>query len=343
MPEACAWNDYVLLAEEHLARLGYRVVHPGLCRDEPGFVFPAASDVLAPRADVVHLHWPEKLGRGVGFSRAVEILRGLVDAGARLVQTVHNRAPHESADAEDVRDFLWAVDRLTSGVHFFSAEHEHVARKERPHLPDLALHCAHPRYPGLDGAPACPPANGQSIGCFGRLRAYKRTSAFATAFHRYAGPEQRLVVAGYPDEARIHQDLQALARVDDRITYRPGFHSADDLVAMMRDVAWVALPYRRIWSSGVLVLAVQLGRSVLSSRPVGADAYGAAARSWLVTEPWDDARAIQSWRAMTEKRRAETESVSASRRCALPKWSQAAQDMTAFYDRVCSMPRPIAP
>lgn len=334
VPEVCAWNDYVVLSEEHLSRLGYQVLHPGLCRDEPGFDFPASLRVPSPCPDVVHVHWPEKLGRGVGFSRAIGFLTNLVDAGARLVQTVHNLAPHEGSDADEVRAFLTAVDRLTIGVHFFSAEHEELARKERPQLPDLALHLAHPRYPGLDGSHASPRADGRSIGCFGRLRPYKRTDAFAEAFHHHAGPEQRLVVAGFPDEATIHRDLQLLARVDDRITYRPGFHTEDLLVSLMREVGWVALPYRRIWSSGILVLAVQLGRWVLSSRPVGMDAYGAASRSWLVTEPWDDATAIRFWRAMTGDRHPEATLL----QCALPSWPRAAQRMTAFYEHVCLMP-----
>ncbi|MFE9629534.1 hypothetical protein [Streptomyces sp. NPDC006463] len=336
IPETCAWNDYVRLQESHLAALGIEVMRPGLCRDEPGFT---AADVsrrvrdalLRDVPDIVHVHWPEMLGRLLGDAQALDLLRAMTARGARLVQTVHDLAPHEPG-ANGTVSFIDAVDSLTHGVHFFTKEHEHLARQIRGALPSPALYLPHPRYPGLSpGAGGA--ARRTTIGCFGRLRPYKRTAAFAEAFVRHATGDQRLLIAGYPDHPATHQVLTRLASAHEQVEYLPGFHPWPEFVRLLERVAWVALPYRRVWSSGVLVAAAQTGCRILSPPPVGAEGYRTLLDGSAVLDPWDDDLAVRSWqRAVAAPPRPALSTATGAPD--LPNWREAAEAFCGFYDEV---------
>jgi glycosyltransferase involved in cell wall biosynthesis len=331
VPELCGWNPYVGLAETSLAPHGYRAIRPGLCRDTPGSVRPKIG-TIQPRPHVVHLHWPEKLARELGAEDALALLERL-SASAAIVQTLHNLIPHEQADAEPTASFLRAVDELCVGVHLFSVAHQQAARAARPGLPTRALHLAHPRYPDLDAVDPATPTG--TLGCFGRLRAYKRIAEFARVFLDCAGPGQRLLVAGHPDDPRTHDELGRLAVTDTRLVYRPGFHDRAHFIRLLGSVEWVALPYEQVWSSGVLVSALQLGRRLLSPTPVGGlDLYGDVADWWVTVDPWDHETAVLRW---LEAAALAPAAAPGRPDLALPTWQQAASEMAAWY-RVLLLP-----
>lgn len=318
VPETCSWNDYVREADHALAAAGWTVLHPDICHDAPSAATASQIAWGGPVPAVVHLHWPEKLAATLGPHRALALVDELRQAGARIVQTLHNVAPHESRP--DLVEFRAAIDALTDGVHFFSTEHERVARDHRPELPQSVLHLQHPRY----GAPA----SAASIGCFGRLRPYKRTADFVTAV--LAGDDDlRLLVAGHPDDVKADQYLRTIADSDPRLDYRPGFLPITEFRDLLATVEWVALPYRQLYSSGVLVEALQAGRNVLSVAPIGGTAlYGSYSHDrWLTLPVWDDRTAIRAWR-----------SVVSQSRVSLPTWADAAAALVGFYAAVVAAP-----
>lgn len=359
VPEACGWNPYVAGAETALGGRGITVVRPGLCADdpEPGSQ-PEVCDLrrlTELRADVVHLHWPEKLAARYGIPAALWLLRNLRSQGAVIVQTVHNLAPHEPS--AQLRAYGRAVDALTDGIHVFSPAHEQAARANRPELPGPVLHLPHPRYPDpplAEHVQTTPPQESPgrhhawSMGCFGRLRGYKRTAGFAEAFLRGAPGHARLLVAGQPADTVTGQRLAALAAADPRLDYRPGFigdhHTWQTLVA---SVGWVALPYARLYSSGVLVTALQAGRAILSPTPTGGthlylrtdtapNAEGDARPAWLTVDPWDHDAAIDVWarhtaRPTAARPTAESPLTVSSPALALPDWPDAADRLARFY------------
>lgn len=330
IPEVSVWNDYVALAEEHLRPFGFESLHPGVCRDDLVGV-TRTPEAVVPHPDVVHVHWPDLLGYACGPDRTVSFLRRLARDGARIVQTVHNLWPHTSASWH--RSFIDSVDTLTSGAHFFSAEHEALARLERPHLPSLSIHMMHPRYPGVAPISSRPVGAGSgrtSVGCFGRLRGYKRIPEFVGVLARDGGTLlDRIVVAGKPDDPGVDRKLRLLAGRDDRVVYRPGFHDRGAFLSLMQGVDWVALPYERVWSSGVLVTALQLGKRVLCPRPVGAAEYGVEPGGWTLVDPWDDGAAVSSWLAAIRSRAAVGPTD-------VPSWAFAARRIATFYDSVLS-------
>ncbi|MBI1758338.1 MAG: glycosyltransferase [Actinobacteria bacterium] len=321
IPEVCEWNPYVADLEAALRRRGAVVLHPGSCRDVPGTHPPSpASPPRTVPVDVVHLHWPEKLAHLHGPARAVDYLRALKRQGAVITQTVHNLTPHEPDRV--LTGYLHSVDALTDAVHFFSADHERLARTVRPLLPGYRLHQGHPTAPPRQtmGAP-----DGPRVGCLGRIRGYKCTAEFAEVFLRGALPAATLLVAGAPDSLAADAQLRRLAtQFPGRLDYRPGFISAHhEFEDLLHQVDWVALPYRILHSSGVLVAALRAGRRILSPEPVGGRAlYGtyAGSQEWLALDPWDDEHAVTLWNHRTPV----PGPVPITSRLHLPTWDDAA-------------------
>lgn len=318
VPETCGWNDFVREAEDALTAAGWMVLHPGICHDAPAPVSTSRTTWAGPAPAIVHLHWPEKLATALQPDRALALIGELRSAGSRIVQTIHNLTPHESR--RDLARFRDEIDAMTDGVHFLSPEHERLARDHRPALPAAAIHLPHPRYSGPDSA--------VSIGCFGRLRPYKRTAEFVTAALT-GNDDLRFLVAGHPDDVETDRRLRALADTDTRLDYRPGFASSSEFRRLMTTVEWVALPYEQLHSSGVLVEALQAGRRVLSVEPVGGTKlYGSYSLDrWLTLPVWDDLTAVQAWRSVVSRQR-----------IALPSWSHAATALLDFYTAIIAAP-----
>ncbi len=328
VPEVCGWNPYVAAAEAALVGRGVRVVRPGLCCDVHGPAArpPLRQPVEVDAATIVHLHWPEKLAHQHGVDAATAVLRELVERGAKIVQTVHNVRPHETTP--ELAAFLRLVDDLTTGAHFFSADHEAQARSARPGLPHRVLHLPHPRFT-LRTPPAASVMAG-SVGLLGRLRDYKRTVGFARVYLQALGPEARMVIAGHVDEPEVHRGLAELAVQYPGLDYQPGFVPEERFWRLLGEVAWVALPYRQLYSSGVLVAALQLGRRIISPVPTGGTGlYGTGLDQgqWRTVQPWDDTRAVEVLLAARDPAPPVGE-------LTLPSWSEAAEAMAGFYARL---------
>lgn len=222
IPEVCKWNPYVKLTERYLTDRGAVFLRPGLCRDGL-YVPPPSPPVLQYAPHIIHLHWPEKLAAWYGVDRALTVLRDFVERGTQIVQTVHNLQAHEPST--ELSGYLHEVDALSDGVHFFSAEHELQARVVRPKLPQLRTLMLHPEFPALVPLQDSSVVSGEDVvmGCFGRIRPYKRFLEFARIFGQTAQPGFRLLIAGAADTTKTHTGLQLLAEAYSQVEYLPGF------------------------------------------------------------------------------------------------------------------------
>jgi glycosyltransferase involved in cell wall biosynthesis len=335
IPEVCDWNPYVKLAEQHLSARGVTVLRPGLCLDSPHAQITSPPEISSTPS-IVHLHWPEMLAHCYGTARALSIVRDLVARGARLVQTVHDLKAHEPNP--ELTAYLHEVDALTSGVHFFSEEHERQARSTRPKLPEQRTHFLHPAFPALTlpaktalARDTRTPGRPIVLGCLGRIRPYKRFLEFGHAFGQTARSGFHLLIAGAAQTSEIHEQLQDLERSYPSITYRPGFLTEEEFAEVLDLMDWVSLPYEQVFSSGVLVAAVQARKSILSPRPTGLDAYQLGA-SLHVVDPWDDTTAVRQWMDVALEHRLVTPP------SVLPDWSHAAEHLIDFYHAVIEQP-----
>jgi glycosyltransferase involved in cell wall biosynthesis len=115
------------------------------------------------------------------------------------------------------------------------------------------------QHPVFESGVSAEAPSGRTILFFGLIRRYKGLDVLLRALADV--PDARLVVAGDPLDPV--EPLQALARelgVDDRVEWRLGFLPDEEIPRLMHEATLVALPYRKIDSSGVLATALGHGR-----------------------------------------------------------------------------------
>jgi glycosyltransferase involved in cell wall biosynthesis len=100
----------------------------------------------------------------------------------------------------------------------------------------------------------------------GKLRRYKGSLDLVEAFGEVDRPDAHLLVAGEPETPDLAASLQEAARGDPRVHLDPRRLPEPDLADVLAAADIVALPYRRILTSGTLHLALANRRPVLAPR-----------------------------------------------------------------------------
>jgi glycosyltransferase involved in cell wall biosynthesis len=116
-------------------------------------------------------------------------------------------------------------------------------------------------------------ATSTTILFFGNIKPYKGLDILLRAFHALplsTRKSSRLVIAGRP-----HCDMRALRKlsqdlgIDSQVTWKLGFMEEPDVSDLFRSATVVALPYREIDQSGVLMTAIAFETPVVASRLEG--------------------------------------------------------------------------
>ena len=233
-------------------------------------------------ASIVHFHqldalYHDREGKSLKQTRRnaeylVATLKGLKEAGARLVWTKHNPYPHVR-DFREVDEWINAqvaelVDRVVvlgeAGLRFMG---KYTAREKLALVP-------HPSYAGAYGAPrgrdeararlGIPP-KAFVFGNVGEVRAYKGHELIIEAFRKYCAesgdPEAFLLIAGKPGPKEYVDSLAACA--GENILVHA--HEIDDT-----EMAWwlaamdaAVFAFSDIWCSGSALLALSYGVPVI--------------------------------------------------------------------------------
>jgi glycosyltransferase involved in cell wall biosynthesis len=200
--------------------------------------------------------------------------------GARVVVTAHNAIPHEARAFDRLGQ--WAIYRAAHHV----IVHNDATRRalgERFGVPARRLTVIpHGDYAAFA---ASAPARGDArarlgiaddaplVLFFGAIRPYKGLDVLLDAFAlvRRAMPRARLVVAG---EAHVG-DLGAYRAQAERLGIAPAvaftdrYLPAEEVAASVRAADVAAFPYRRVWESGSLRVAIALRCPVVATRAGG--------------------------------------------------------------------------
>lgn len=225
------------------------------------------KNALLTRYDVLHVHWPETMVRGKG--RVTAILRGLagvllllrLSAGkSKVVRTVHNLDPHEAGGLLE-KFFLCRLEAMESRRIYLNAYD--VGMDAR----DVVIPHGHYRdWEGYGPPPAAaevctgPP----SLLYFGGIRPYKGVEQLIEVYRSdMARVLPELVVAGSSADEALSTALKNLAQSDARVTIRLERVSDTDLSELIRRADAVVLPYKKMYNSGALLLALSLGTPVI--------------------------------------------------------------------------------
>jgi glycosyltransferase involved in cell wall biosynthesis len=246
-------------------------------RDRPRQALPAL--LLGQGRRVLHLHFFDELtqrrapGATIMRSLAFLALLRLLDArGVRLAWTAHNIMPHEAYHPR----LAALVYREVARQSAVTIAHSHAARDEvtARYQPRRTAVIPIGNFAGVYGPPRerreCRlalnlPQHEPVTLLLGALRRYKHAEGLIDAFASLPEAERgTLLIAGrarergYAAELRQRSARVSGVRIEDR-------HIPDDELALyLGAVDLLALPYQRLLTSAVLMLALSYGRPVLA-------------------------------------------------------------------------------
>lgn len=262
---------------------------PGL--DYRTFTFPRA---LLWRYDVIHLHWPEVMmgghrptGRAVRQALTLLLVLRLATRRTRVVRTLHNLEPPRGATRTE-RFLLRRLDRRTD---LFIMLNEHFAPEGRPHI--VIPHGHYVEW--FDRYPVAPPRAGRAV-FVGLVRRYKGVEELVRSFVALDDPTLSLGIHGRPSSVELSDEVEAIARQDPRVTTDWRFLDDRELVEVVTGAQLVVLPYRSMYNSGVVIMALSLRRPVLVPRnPVTVDLGREVGPGWVHTFEGNlDAQALRA-------------------------------------------------
>lgn len=226
-----------------------------------------------------HLHWEDAVYRAErteaqaeqACERFLSSAERFVAEGGRLVWTVHNLEPHDRLDP-GCHDRLWrSLPRLAHAVIAHSpAAAGAVAGRCGPECPGIRV-LPHGNYAAIHRAPGSRAEGRRRLDMpdeatlflfFGKVRAYKGVDGLIDAFDLLDREDAFLAVAGRQHESLALDGLPERTR--SRIRVRGGDVPADEVPDLFAAADFAVLPYRRILTSGSLLLAFTLRRPVIA-------------------------------------------------------------------------------
>jgi glycosyltransferase involved in cell wall biosynthesis len=242
-------------------------------------LLPAELAVARTRGwRVLHVHWV--FGFALPGSRRAPFLRRVAQAwfelvlatarglGTQVVWTAHNVLPHDRVFHDDV-----AARRALVDASALVIAHSDSALAGLRDLVGAAPRrgVVIPHGPPAE-APAVeilrPPGSGEgprTLAFVGKILDYKGVEDLIAAAARL-GPsfEARIVVAGDCPDAALRARLRSAAdRLGGRVQLRLGWLPGSELADLLASADAIALPFRRVTTSGSALLAMAYGRPVV--------------------------------------------------------------------------------
>jgi beta-1,4-mannosyltransferase len=236
---------------------------------------------IRDRVDLWHLHFPDAVVHTRSTLRSAAALAFFCMLlqlarwrGTKIVWTVHDLGSLDRLHPR-LEGILWRffVPRVDAWVCLSQA--------------GLAL--ARERFPGLCRAPVlvCPRGSyadaysgvvqrekarralGLSLEAtlllqFGRLRPYKNVPHLIRTFEKTDDQNVQLLIAGLPFDGELEREVRASVGDSGRVYLLLGHIQAKDVPLLFGAADLIVLPYRRIFNSGVLHLAMTFARPVLA-------------------------------------------------------------------------------
>ena len=97
------------------------------------------------------------------------------------------------------------------------------------------------------------------------IRPYKGLEDLIAAFQSISNPGVRLLIAGEPLTPKYGRKLASTVAEDHRIQLIPRFISSDEIQLFMNACDAVVFPYRKIFTSGAVLLAMSFGKACIAT------------------------------------------------------------------------------
>lgn len=275
-PDYSDANPYQQELAEALERKGHRVEF----FDENCSISKKARK---ENLDVVHLHWlapyiqeenlPETLFKT--FSTALKLLLLKLN-NYKTVWTAHNIESHDGKNHRTERIFKrlctkFLFDKIIT--HCNSAKRE-VKRNYRATENQVKV-IEHGNY--IDSYPnkiGKAEARGKLdleaektvFLCFGQIRKYKGISELVEKFRKIESRKAALIIARNNNDTELASKIKKRASEDHRIEIYDHFIPKEEVKIYMNASDCIVLPYRKVATSGTLILAMSFGKPVIAPR-----------------------------------------------------------------------------
>lgn len=230
------------------------------------------------KPDVMHFHWLHPyllrdsfLGSFLRSSRFLLEVILLKLKGSRIAWTIHNLSNHDGhlAGVERFFSILFAqmvdVPIAHSEEAAFLASEAFRIPKEKILITPHPGYCGH--YPDSISSDEARNRFGYKpedrVFLFlGRIQPYKGVFDLLEGF---AGLPLncRLLIAGTPADQETAERLREAVTHDPRIQFHPGHVGQDEVQWFYRAADWVVFPFRRILTSGSVLLAMSFGKPLI--------------------------------------------------------------------------------
>ena len=264
-----ASNPYTAILADGMAALGWDV-------SSPRWV-----DRISRKADIVHLHWPQRVADkpSIAALRAIAMwlafLRWQRARGAKVVWTAHNLQAHDARSPRIEALFMRQFTRQLDGFIALSEAGRRNAVAAFPALRDKpSIIVPHPVY----GDAYPPPSNaraptGETVAFLGDIKPYKGLDSLLAALEQAATPDDRsyLIAGRCDDRAEAAAIASRIAALSARgwIIERDAERLSDQAMAdALARTDLLVQPYRRGENSGLSLLAAERGVPMLLS-PLG--------------------------------------------------------------------------
>lgn len=231
---------------------------------EESIIYFSWKQALVGKWDVFHVHWPEfllransipgRLARAIlfaAFMLRVELFR------LPIVRTVHNLEPHSKGGRVERLLLAW-MDRCTTLRITLSGATPIKAGQESITIP-------HGHYVERFAKIRKFTSEPRRLLYFGRIEPYKCVDLLLSAFEDTQLHDVSLRIIGKPTP-ELRSLIEATARKDPRITAVLDFVADSLMVEEVSKASLIVLPYREMHNSGIMLVALSLGRPVLAPR-----------------------------------------------------------------------------
>ncbi len=306
------------------------------------------------RPKVLHLHalpwfkWgPLRVARYAAFFWRIQRMRR---AGVRVVWTLHDFGNHD-APHRRIEHWVgaWLAHRVDAIVVHGPTAKRIICQRWGADLEPIIHVIPHGNFIGTypntvsrsEARRALGLAQDERVILFlGLIRTYKGVEQLAESFRGRGGAKNRLVIAGQSLDPGLQLRIESAARSDARILFHPKFVADDEIQVYLNAADVVALPYRRVFTSGAAVLAMSFGKACIAPQTgCVVDAVGADGAIFFDPEKEGDLdRAVEE--VLSGRRDLEEMGRRNRNKIAEWDWKRMAEATATLYREVLPTPSP---
>ncbi len=240
------------------------------------------------KCSCIHIHWPEYLVISsniiISTLRALYLLLFILIAKIlkrHIVVTMHNLVPHDKyynlIELTAIRILL-----KSSKTIFTHSNAVSLGFKELYHVNRNPIYLPHPKLPvNVYGKSVCReklgiPKDYKVILFFGRLRKYRGVEVFLDSVEKLCKElrdKVMFIVAGKPDSIDIIKKLLKVKKSCPRLYVIARYIPQDLLEKLLSASDILVVAYKRVWSSGVLALYINLKKPIVAPRTMSIVEY----------------------------------------------------------------------